>query len=89
MTTESTLTTVCTYIEKSRVLGKLKVFALCQGLVVEVRPHVVSNGNNKSSNFCKVALITLRRIKELELDHVSVVAAKRVEHGLAMTHSDY
>jgi len=64
-----------TYVEVSSISRKFKVFSVQESLIIKVGSHVVSNGNNKGSNFRKVALVAVLRIKELELDHLTSIAA--------------
>ena len=46
-----------------------------QGLVVEVRPHVVRDAHHERAQVLEVAVQRRGLLEELELDHVPVVAA--------------
>ena len=67
----------CSYIEKCGVVGKHKVFAISESLVIEVCSHVVRNRHNKCGYLGKVALVTLCGVKKLKFDHVTIIAAEK------------
>ena len=63
-------------IEVGGITGQLEVDPLSQCLVVEVGTHVVCNGDDEGAKITEVAVEGVGLFKELEFDHVSVVAVR-------------
>ena len=65
-----------THVEEAHVSREGKVGSMGQRLVVEVGPHVVCHRHDVGAHVLEVAVEGGGLLKELELDHVSVVAAR-------------
>ena len=66
-------------IQVARVSGKFEVGSLDQGLVIEVRAHVVGDGYDKGSKVGGVTLKIVCVFKQFKLDKISVHAKEEKE----------